>query len=365
MPCIDVTKNYPEKEIILTDIADVSYLYLNSDDDDYLFSGGIKCVTENTIVVHDYTSGNILFFSKDGLPKSRFNRTGQGPEEYQHVGRIIYDEKTDDVIVSFPPSTPYLQVYSSTGEHKRKINIPEEIIMNGSISYDDESILIYDAKMHVKKFLGEEELPTEFIDTAFIRISKTDGKILDYVAVTNNRIVMKDDSQGRSIQGRTTRMIKHKEGILLCNPETDTVFLYGKDKSLTPVICKLPLVSALDPFVYLNNCFDVDDYQFFELITTRWEEGASPFPVKYYMRDKKTGEIFLQKFIFPDYKGKEILFSPLRTFGDNENGFYFELDIIELKEAYNENKLSGKLKELVATLDEESSNNVFMFVNFK
>ena len=42
-----------------------------------------------------------------------------------------------------------------------------------------------------------------------------------------------------------------------------------------------------------------------------------------------------------------------------------ELDLIELKKAYEDNKLSGKLKELVATLDNEIDNNVFMLVNFK
>ena len=49
LPCINVTKNYPEKEIILTDIADVSYLHLNSDNDDFLYSGttSFNCITKN------------------------------------------------------------------------------------------------------------------------------------------------------------------------------------------------------------------------------------------------------------------------------------------------------------------------------
>ena len=37
LPCIDVTKTYPEKEIILSDIADVTFVYLNSDNDDFLY----------------------------------------------------------------------------------------------------------------------------------------------------------------------------------------------------------------------------------------------------------------------------------------------------------------------------------------
>ena len=48
-----------------------------------------------------------------------------------------------------------------------------------------------------------------------------------------------------------------------------------------------------------------------------------------------------------------------------EKRYHFELDIIELKEAYRENKLSGKLKELAATLNEEEDNNVYIFVDFK
>ena len=35
------------------------------------------------------------------------------------------------------------------------------------------------------------------------------------------------------------------------------------------------------------------------------------------------------------------------------------------EKAYYENRLSGILKELVATLDEEEDYNVFMFVHFK
>ena len=60
IPCIDIRKKYPLKEIILTDIADISYVHLSTENDDYLYKGGIHFVTENTIVVADYSSANIL-----------------------------------------------------------------------------------------------------------------------------------------------------------------------------------------------------------------------------------------------------------------------------------------------------------------
>ena len=82
--CIDIRKNYPPKELILTDIANVTYLHLNTDNDDYLYINrlGSFQITENIIVISDISSGSFLFFSKDGKPKSRFNRYGRGPEEY-------------------------------------------------------------------------------------------------------------------------------------------------------------------------------------------------------------------------------------------------------------------------------------------
>ena len=94
LPCLVIGNNYPEKEIILTDIADVTYLCLNSDEEDYLYGGGIVYVTQNTIIVN---GNGVLFFSKDGKPRLRFNRSGQGPEEYYRVGSIMYEETTDDV----------------------------------------------------------------------------------------------------------------------------------------------------------------------------------------------------------------------------------------------------------------------------
>ncbi|MDR0699098.1 MAG: 6-bladed beta-propeller, partial [Tannerella sp.] len=69
--------------------------------------------------------------------------------------------------------------------------------------------------------------------------------------------------------------------------------------------------------------------------------------------------------ILPDYKRKSFFISPRQSGRDYENGAFFELDLIELKQAYSENKLSGKLKELTASLDESKDNNIFLLFEFK
>ena len=330
LPSFDVRKNYPEKEVKFTDIADITYLYLNSDDDDYLYKGRIHCITKNTVVVVDNISGSILFFLRDGIPKSRFNHQGQGPENYNVARQVIYDEMADDVFVLSDQNNVF-QVYSSTGTYKRKITLPKGTFVDRYFSFDEQSLIIYDSSMEMKKNIPADETisPKQYYDSHFVLISKADGKMLDKVELHGNNIVLRDDHvflELGGVIGRTSRMVKCKDGVLLCNPETDTVFLYNQTGSLIPLIHKTPLISSIDPMIYLNNCVDAGRYQFMEVFIVRYEEGASPFPVKYYMRDKKNGEIYRQKILLPDYKGKEFVISPLKSGVDYENGPYFELD---------------------------------------
>ena len=86
----------------------------------------------------------------------------------------------------------------------------------------------------------------------------------------------------------------------------------------------------------------------------------------YYMRDKETGEIFRQKIVLPDYKGKEFFLYAEGGFTRYlENEYVFTLNLSELKQAEKENRLNGKLKELVTTLNEMEDNDIYMFVKFK
>ena len=376
---IDVTKNYPEREIPLTDIADVTYLHLSTVDDDYLHMGGVVCTTENTNVVVDFDSRSILFFSKDGNPKSHFNRRGQGSEEYTNIfaADVIYDETADEVfVVSRGGGRSTIQVYSSTGIHKRKISLPGKRV-EYLIDFDDHSLFFDDPTIQIDIGMalskGEDLPERDKYVKPFYRISKTTGEIVDCVELPDthrNMTVHFDD--GGVASATYTFTTQCPEGALLWSPGTDTVYLYRSDKSLTPVIYLTPSLISLSPVRQLTWCIDRGQYQFFEIATIRAgivqrREGSvrdDLIPVKYYMRNKKTGEVAHPKFILPDYKGKEFVLSEWE-YADLGNDYTFILSLYELKEAYRADKLSGKLKELVATLNEDEDNNVFMLVNFK
>ena len=188
VPFIDVRKTYAEKELNITDLADVSYVHLNADDDDYLYKGRILCVTKNTYVVCDKSSSSILFFSRDGTPKSRFNRLGQGPEEYLGANRILYDEETDDVFLcNYGSNNNYVQVYSSTGEYKRKITFPQNAMLRSLVSFDDKSLLLFAENFHLspsRRINRKIDIPY----TTYYRISKLNGEILDSIKLKSNEV---------------------------------------------------------------------------------------------------------------------------------------------------------------------------------
>ena len=370
LACIDINKNYPEKEINIADIADIVYVHLDTKNEDYLYKGGIDYISENNIVICDNYSGSILFFSTNGKPKSRFNRYGVGPKEYSSTRSIIiYDEYEDDLFINCYGK---ILVYSSTGEYKRTLTSPQGISVDRIVDFDDLSLLAYDSKRVYEKMNKPSDIKhisSHYKDSSFFCVSKKDGKVLDYVILPNNEIDLSFILRNGLLRAVPiyNRVVRCAEGVLLCNHEADTIFLYNKDKSLIPIIYKTPSARDLDPVVILDNFINTSKYQFMQTLTLSDYNGINgKFPPKYYIRDTKTGEIFIQKVILSDYKEKKMYISAENTlFNGKETLFHFELNLIELKQAYYENKLSGKLKELVATLNEEEDNNVFMFVYFK
>jgi len=371
LPYVDVRKDYLEKEISLTDFADVSYVHLKSDNDNYLYRATLFnfTITQNSIVVYDISSGSILFFSRDGVPKSRFKRLGQGPEEYIKATRILYDEESDDVFVC-DEDADHIQVYSSAGQYKRKIRFPQKISVNSLASFDSQSLFGDSQRFpNWPERLREKSKEEIHYYTTYYRINKTTGVVLDSFNLPSADNLALVFELGKGAYGMTNyhRLVTDTEGFLLCNPETDTVYLYKKNKSLTPIFRKMPSVRDQDPMVIIENLVKTGKYHFFSTWTVI-DKRDPKYSSKYYVHDRETGEILIQKITLPDYKEKVFrigAFSIAKQNYCDGNGYIYELDLIELKEAYREGRLGGKLKELVATLDEMKDNNVLMLVHFK
>lgn len=360
---IDVSREYLMKEIDLREIADVSYVRFEYSDES-LFNGFVACITDQTIVIYGYRTQDYFFFTFDGKLKSKFNRHGNGPEEYITATSAAYDEEKDEFFV-LDASKRKLFVYSSVGEYKRGFALPSDASLGVLFDCDENSLLLYDgAKSNFKirniqaEATGSEKM--EYIGNSFehpfCRISKQDGHVLEYILVPENFDIPLGviDSSIGIVPARKNNIINYRDGFLLYHQETDTMFYYQKDQPLKPVFVRTPPMSDRLQ-TYLNTLFEGGDYEFIQTITMQL-----PFKYNQLVRDKRDGNIYQQKIIFDEFQD-EITFTPgVITTTRNAQIGALQYDVATLKDALEEGKLSGRLKEIVQDMDEEENDLLFL-----
>ena len=345
---IDVSASYPEKEIQLEDIADIEYLQL-AVNEEFLFSASPLIITTEKMIIQE-SNGEILTFTRDGKPLYKFNHRGNGPGEYPEItgaGTIRYEEALDEILV---PTPNKIMVYASSGEFRREIPMPKRFTFFSRIeNFDTETLLLYDS---------QGSYPA-----SFLLISKEDGSVVDTVYMPNSK---EQDFTIRtekvSIWPGIDHIVRHKDGYLLNDGSHDTLYYFSSKKELLSTLVRTPKIHSMNPKVILFTFVEVGNYEFIG-ITKRLENSGS-FSRKYLMRDKKTGFLCSQRFIFRDYKGKVINDLFLWRKIQDSRLLMIDLSLVELQDANRENKLSGKLKELVDNSDEDG-NDIYMLLHFK
>lgn len=343
----NVSGSYSEKEIGLEEVAEIEYLQIELCDD-FLFSEPPAVVTKDYVIICRYIVGDILIFSRDGKPISKFNHRGKGPGEYSYIEKLLYDESSDEIFIK---SANKIMVYSLSGKFIREINLLGMYIREVFV-FDSETLLLYD--------------DYNLYPSPFSLISKKDGSVVDSIKIPKGEkielfILLKDRSV--ILIAPAYHIVNYKSGYLLTDFSIDTVYFLSPDKTLYPILSKTPTIKSMDPIVYLNSFIEAGNYSFVTAITVRNENNS--LPRTYLMRDKKSGSIYRQKITFSDYKGKEVYLSP-ETISNTQNcklGL-INMDLTELQDANSENKLSGRLKELVDNSDEDG-NTIFMLLHFK
>ena len=341
---IDLSKDYPKKEILLSEIADIQYVYMN-EGNDYIYGGNPLYVSDHTFVF--YSEGSFLFFTKDGQPKSKFNHQGNGPDEYDYFSKVVYDEANDELYIL---SEKRLIVYSSSGVHKRTIALllSDDKRITSMANYDNGSLLLFDSDN-------------------FVLISKADGSELKRLDVSSGEKVklyaINQDEQRVSVIASTqNQIVNYKDGLLLSDYSTDTVFFFNKSKELMPVLIKQPSIHSMDPVIYVNAFVEAADYLFYRKIIVKVQNGQ--LPSVYLMQNKKDGTVYEQEIKMDDFKGKQVEIAPEILTSSSRHGLVV-LDLVELEEAYADGRLKGKLKELMGKIDRENGNNVYMLLTFK
>ena len=343
----DVSISYSEKGIKLEEVAYIEYLQLELNDD-FLFAGEPHIITSDKIIIS--SDGEVLVFSRDGKPLLKFDRKGNGPGEYAYIEQLMYDEISDEIFIKYADK---IIAYSSNGEYKRTIPLLGTLhnIFSQVVNYDSETFLIFDSD--------------NVYSSPFSFISKKDGAVVDSIITSKGEPVMTYffSNDFLIFSFHTFRIVKYGDGHLLTDFSIDTVFFLPESKMLLPVLVRTPLIRSMDPVIYLNSFVEAGGYEFVSTVRVKNENGR--LPVTYLMRDKTTGSVFRQKITINDYKEKLVNLSP-QTISNTSNSKlgFIALNLDELKEANRENKLSGKLKEIVEKSSEDG-NDVYMLLHFK
>jgi hypothetical protein len=248
---IDLSKNYPQNDAIpIQKLGKVEYIPLETNND-FLCDerNGTIFINNELIIFYDSSNYDFLIFSGNGKALSKFNKKGQGPEDYLTTRLdALYDNKRQELFIN--SMGRFLKIYDLQGHFKRQLINFNDFI--SEVSYKEfsllnENILLYSSAR------GSSGITIN----KFILFSKESGEKVKEKIAPYNPIAQEDFSSGdqndlmMKIYDRSEyfpQVIK-KYNLSFYNNEywSDTISEFSEDLSTqTPVIVRNPSVFAQD-----------------------------------------------------------------------------------------------------------------------
>ena len=343
----DVTKEYPTKEIYIQDIADVDYIPLETNDS-ILWRGREVLYLDDDYIVGANRNNGVYFHDGKGKALNMFNKMGQGPKEYSDMYKVQYDKKSDEIYIN---DMFKYYVYDKEGNFKRSFQGIEDKLYS-----------------RIEQFfiLNEDELIQYNYNNHYTRVSRLTGEHLGDIklGVADSTTTLRFKKNNMIFNTIVSHFTKDKEGYIITSFPSDTTYLLTSNLQLKPIGVRIPPVSSQDVPVFLLPVKNTPRYYFMSTI-----KKEDSFPTKAYMMDKKTNQIYYLKDYFKnkDYIGLKVhldMFGPAVLADLPNNVCVQSLNITKLCEAYEEGKLSGKLKDIAANLKEDD-NPVLMIIKFR
>ncbi|MEG2191602.1 MAG: 6-bladed beta-propeller [Bacteroidales bacterium] len=120
----DYYKSYPEIDLKLSDIADITYIPLKKGEQNYIHSGNDMWqdiyIDETANKVYFLTFHKIYVYDLQGNPLQLLNKKGRGPEEYLFMTNF-WVEKENNAVYCYDGMAKTLVVYDTLFQFKRKI----------------------------------------------------------------------------------------------------------------------------------------------------------------------------------------------------------------------------------------------------
>ena len=306
------------------------------------------------MVKNSSNDGNIYLFDRTGKGVRVINHKGNGPGEYTNCNDVLLDEVNGELFIS-DIQLRKIFVYDMEGNFKRSFPFPKETGFFKFVSLDDNNFIFWNNAADFNQKLKEA--------TQFYICSKQDGSIMKEINLPykerKTTMQIKTDSSGNIMLSflRCFNVNRYRDQIILTEPSCDTIYSYS-EIGIEPIFTRTPSIQSMDDETFLFPGIFTDDYAFFT-ISEKKENGKR----EELLYDRKEQAFYTYKLQNKDYKDCDVI----RMFQMNTNqDFYFvqSLNAYQLVEANAQGKLSGKLKELIDTLDEED-NPIVMIVKPK
>ncbi len=377
---VDVSKDYPKKELILQDLFDVEYIPLETTDE-FVTLGWLQAIGKDVMIVRNMfaADGNIFIYDRKGKAVRKINRRGQGNEEYYATNGIYLDDEKGEMFVGNLQQRK-IMTYDLFGNFKRSFLFKEGededtkswVYYKAIFNLDGDHFICQDASSGRNFNRDHQDLEPRNI---FLIVSKRDGSVVEEIKIPFEKKVSQVlfDEKGIGMVNNPC-IVPYGDRWLLTEPSCDTVYTYSPADGLKPFIVRTPSIQSMSPEIFLVPGVVTDRYCFMQ--TVKKELNLAMMDTYYRLMrtdlvyDRETKEVS-EYVLYNDDFTKEVPIAnlvdeifDLTVFNNDEIAFTWRINTPELVEAYQEGHLKGKLKEIAAGMHEED-NPVIMVAKYK
>lgn len=146
---LDITADYPKREIDLAEEAEIEYIPLQLQGTEWLETFDLLrgTISENMIFAYN-RKGTVFVFDRAGKQLHRFNHARGEKKQYDYIFSIYGDEENQEIFIK----TLYykIEVYSLAGEYKRSLIASYPISFNQVFGYNKDSLVFSDGISKIK-----------------------------------------------------------------------------------------------------------------------------------------------------------------------------------------------------------------------
>ena len=351
IPVVDFEKEYPQKDLLVSENADVEYVRLETTDEVLLdgLAGLYLSVTDRFIVTNNSKEGRIFVFNRQGKHLYNFMRKGNSGEEFMYAKKVRVDDKAEEIFVL--DARNKVLVYTLDGKFKRVLDLPKDIRADDLWNYDDEWLLSYDNYNLDREGLTCAEQP-------FFLISKKDGQVKRIGVNAKDRIgprIYFEKNGQRGVMAVSMNYIyKNGDEFVLSELGNDTVFMLKNDE-ISPLLVRTPGSKDKDVRSMMSAPLKLGDYIEVVEAPKELKMESGKIETKSVYLNLKTGECFDLNlkddvnFVEPSaVRSSEYVEAP-------KNHILSMPNTDRLFRWKEEGKLKGKLAEMVDEMQEDDN----------